>query len=161
MHCHNYSGYSKLWPNGDTHNKMVLCTKTISQLLYQVIKDTNPTANYLTSTDAFFSAAEYLKNGTITMPHCETGDMLPDPLTKAMDIPTTISHIAKLSRSGAHVIWLESNNVMRRKTYLRCHDAYEHRWIAKRLTTVSIIQANITSNISLGGCAGTVGEEGV
>ena len=58
----------------------------------------------------FFSAAEYLKNGTITMPHCETGDMLPDPLTKAMDIPTTLSHIAKLSGNARNMTRIKQRN---------------------------------------------------
>jgi hypothetical protein len=39
----------------------------------------------------------YLKEGIIKMPHCETQNMIADPLTKPMAIQDTISHMKKMS----------------------------------------------------------------
>ena len=44
----------------------------------------------------FFNAREYIQNGTINMPHCDTRSMIADPLTKPMIPGLTVPHMRKM-----------------------------------------------------------------
>ena len=80
---------------GYTQTQIVLYQDNISAIVAS--HDGNKPFSKLSHVNRrFFNAREYIHNGTIIMPHCDTRSMIADPLTKPMIPGLTAPHMRKM-----------------------------------------------------------------